>query len=118
MPEDSLEFRVSFRKLLIGLLLTVIPISFVGLFSIAQSDQALERVIGGHFKTIAENNAAQISHFVHDWVIEVSQIAMEPSVVDAVVAATRPYQGMNEDADKSKIQNVDRMWTTPRRTQW
>ena len=36
----------------------------------------------------------------------------------AVIGSRHCGWGMNEDAVKSKIQNVDRMWTTPRRTQW
>jgi len=113
MSEESFELRVSIRKLLIGLLLTVIPISLAGLFSITQSDKALEKMIGGHFKTIAESSSAEISHLVHDWVIEVTGIAMEPAIVDAVAAANRAYQGMNDDAVSARIQKIDQQWATP-----
>lgn len=60
MPlEEKFEVRVSLPKLLIGLLLTVVPISVLGLYSITESQKSLERTIGHYFKTIAESTAAE-----------------------------------------------------------
>jgi hypothetical protein len=114
MPlEEKLEVRFSLTKLLIGLLLTVVPISVLGLYSIAQSQKSLERTIGHYFKTIAEGTAAGTSHFIKDRVVDVVVIAAQPAIIDAVVASNRSYQGMTDAAIAAKIEKIDKAWNTP-----
>jgi hypothetical protein len=42
MPFDTLEIRISLQKLLIGLVLVIVPLSFVGLYLTSQADTSLE----------------------------------------------------------------------------
>jgi Cache domain len=114
MPlEERFEFRVSFQKLLVGLLLTLVPISLVGLYSVSLSHKSLERAVGNHFKALAEITAAATSQFINDLVVGVASVAAEPSIVDAVVASNRSYQGMTDAAIFAKFEKLDRAWNTP-----
>jgi hypothetical protein len=114
MPlEEKLEVRFSPPKLLIGLLLTVVPISVLGLYSISQSRKSMERTIGYYFKTMAESTAAATSHFIRDRVVDVGGIAAQPAIIDAVVASNRSYQGMTDAAIAAKIEKIDKAWNTP-----
>lgn len=114
MPrEEKFEFRVSFSKLLIGLLFSFIPISLVGLYGISQSETSLEKAIGNHFKTIANLTAAEISQYVSDRVVDVATIAVEPLVLTAAENANRAYGGLDEAAVAARIGKIDKQWTTP-----
>jgi thymidylate kinase len=113
MPTDKFEFRISYKKLLIGLLVTIVPISLAGLYAITQSDRALESTIGTHFKIIAESTATEVSRFIHDRVISVGAMAAQPVVVDAVTTANRAYQGMSDNAVTTRIQKIEKEWPTP-----
>lgn len=113
MPmEEKFELRVSLPKLLIGLLLTVVPISVLGLYSIAQSQKSLERTIGHYFKTIAEGTAVETAHFITDRVIDVGVLAAQPAIIEAVLASNRSYQGMTDAAIAAKIEKIDKTWNT------
>lgn len=110
MPAERFEIRISLSKLLIGLLLTVIPISIAGLYSLSISDKSLERTIGSHFQTIAQSTAAEVSQFIHDRVASVGVLAVDPTLVDTILAANRSYQGTDPAA---KIQKTEAAWYTP-----
>ena len=113
MPkEEKFELRVSLPKLLIGLLLTVVPISVLGLYSITQSQKSLERTIGHYFKTIAEGTAVETAHFITDRVTDVGVIAAQPAIIEAVLASNRSYQGMTDAAIAAKIEKIDKTWNT------
>jgi len=110
--DEKFEVRFSLRKLLIGLLLTVVPISLLGLYSITESRKSLERTIGHYFKTIAEGTAAETTHFITDRVLDVGLIAAQPGVIDAVIASNRSYQGMSDADITAKIEKIDKTWNT------
>ena len=114
MPQDTFEFRVAFRKLLIGLLVTVVPISLAALYAVSESARSLHQTIGSHYTTLAESTASQVTQFIHGQVIEVGLMAANPAVVDAVTAANRSYQGMSDAAISEKIQRAEDIWLTPR----
>jgi hypothetical protein len=113
MPPDSFELRIPLRKLLIGLLLTVVPICLAGLYTLSVSEKSLERSIGTHFKTIAEGEAAEVAQFVHDRVLNVGALAADPAVRDAVQSANRSYQGLSEEAVRNRIERIEAEWNTP-----
>jgi hypothetical protein len=114
VPQDTFEFRVAYRKLLIGLLVTIVPISFAALYAVSQSARSLNHTIGSHYSTLAESTASQVTQFIHSQVIEVGLMAANPAVVDAVAAANRSYQGMTDAAIAEKVQRAEEMWLTPR----
>ena len=114
MPiEDRFELSITLKTLLIALLITAVPISLAGLYSTAQSQNSLEQTIGSHFRLLAESTAAEVSHFIHDRVIDVGELVIEPDVIAAVTASNRSYQGMSDAAVSEKISKIDKTWNTP-----
>ena len=106
MPADRFEIRISYKRLLIGLLFTVVPICLVGLYAIEKSDRELQRTVGTHFKIVAESTANEVSQFINDRVVNVGTMATEPSVLDEIDASNRSYRGMNEEAVAARIQRI------------
>jgi hypothetical protein len=113
MPKDSFEFRIGFRKLLIGFLVTLVPVNLAALYAVSESARQLELTLGNHFKTIAQSTAARITEYIHDRATQVAIMASEPAVIDAVVAANRSYEGMPEEAIARKIEQTEAIWPTP-----
>ncbi|MCP5118368.1 MAG: hypothetical protein GY953_46745 [bacterium] len=113
MATDSFELRISYRRLLIGLLVTVVPISLVGLYSIERSHDALQDTIGTHFKIVAESTAREVSQFTHERVTNVGTMATEPSVIDVITASNRSYEGVSDQAITARIQQIEEEWNTP-----
>lgn len=111
--KEQFEIRVSLEKILIGLLLTAVPVCLAGLYSLTQSHKSLEKSVGNQFKLIAEITAGSTSQFIQDRVVEVLMIAAEPAIVDAVVAGNRSYGGLSDSAIESKIEKIDKSWNTP-----
>ncbi|MCW5982312.1 MAG: cache domain-containing protein [Bryobacteraceae bacterium] len=113
MPADSFELRISFRRLLIGLLVTVVPICLVALYALTKSDRELQRTIGSHFKVVAESTAREISQFIHDRVVQVGTLAAAPTITDVVTSANRSYQGQSQEAIAARIRKIEEGWNTP-----
>ncbi|HZT30628.1 MAG TPA: cache domain-containing protein [Bryobacteraceae bacterium] len=114
MPmEERLEFRVSFQKLLLGLMFTIVPVSLAGLYAITHTYRSLEATIGGHFKVIAESTAAATHQFITERILDVGEMTVEPAIVDAVVASNRSWEGMPDAAVAAKIEKIDKAWNTP-----
>lgn len=65
MATETFQLRVPVKKLMIGLLLTVIPISLAGLLAIHSTERSLEAVTGAHFRTISEGAATEVSNSIH-----------------------------------------------------
>ena len=114
MPKDSFEFRIGFRKLLIGFLVTLVPVNLVALYAVTESARRLELTVGNHFKTIAQSTAAHITQFIHDRATQVAIMASDPPVIDAVVAANRSYEGVPEEAIARQIEQTEASWPTPK----
>jgi hypothetical protein len=112
VPRDTFEFRIAYRKLLLGLLLTVVPISLVALYAISQGASSLRETIGSHYSTIAEAVANQVTQFVHDRVIEVGLMAANPAVIAEINAANRSYENLSEAAIADKIRKTEEIWLT------
>ena len=113
MAAERFEIRIKASKLLIAMLLIIIPICFVGLFSLAQTDNALERTAGAHFKTIAQMSAAQVANFIHERVNDARNTTLAFGIVDAVTAANKKYQGKSDAEIAAALGNIDKIWNTP-----
>src|SRR5713226_5571039 len=109
MPFD---IQISLQKLLTGLIVVIVPLSVVGLYLTANADSSLQQTVGMHFRTIAQTDAAAASQFIRDRIVDVSSIAGEPNIVDAVTAANRQYGGMSEQAITARIQKIEAQWDT------
>ena len=113
MPKSKFEFHVTFRRLLIGLIITIVPISLVSFYAISKSASSLERNIGSHFRTIAGLSAVQVNQFIGDTVREVFLMAADPLVVDELKSANRTWRGMSESAITDRIQGTEATWNEP-----
>jgi hypothetical protein len=113
MPAERFEIRIPASKLLIAMLLIVIPICLAGLFSLGQTDKALERASGTHFKTVAQISAAQVASFIHERVTAVRNLAISFAVADVVVAANKQYQGRSDAEIAAAAAKIDKTWNTP-----
>src|SRR5947207_11719279 len=80
MAIEGVDLRISLQRLLTVLVLTIVPLSMVGLFVTDRGDKALERTVGSHFKMIADSKAGQISQFINDVVIAMGGLAAAPVV--------------------------------------
>lgn len=112
MPTERFHLRVPMQKLFIGLLLTVVPISFAGLLAIHSTERSLQADAGRHFKTICEGAAMEVSNIVHGLVRSLGALAIEPEIVGAAAASDRSYEGMTEAAVTERIQRIEKQWNT------
>lgn len=107
---SSLKFRIPVYELLVISLVTVVPISLAGLYSVSQGDRALRTTIGSDFSAIAGSTAAEVSQFVREQVTELGALAIEPPLVEAVASANKSYVGMDDAAIAAKIERIDQAW--------
>ncbi len=110
MPFDTLEIRISLQKLLIGLTLVIVPLSFVGLYLASQAEASLEQTLGTHFRSIAQSEGMATSQFINDRVLDVAALASDPGLVDAITAAQQSRKGLDDSARVGKIESI---WETP-----
>jgi hypothetical protein len=113
MPFDTLEIRISLQKLLIGLTLVIVPLSFVGLYLASQAEASLEETLGTHFRSIAQNEGMATSQFINDRVLDVAALASNPGVVDAITAAQQSRKGLDDPALKARVGKIENTWETP-----
>ena len=110
MPFDV---QISLQKLLTGLIVVIVPLSIVGLYLTSNADKNLEQTVGMQFRTVAQTDAAATAQFIGDRVIDVSAIAGDTAIVDAVKASDRQYTGVGEEATAARLQRIEGQWDTP-----
>ena len=112
MPAERFELRLSFKRLLVGLLVTVVPISLAGLYAITKSDRELRHTVGTHFKIFAESTATEVSSFIHECVLHVGAMSVSNSILEAVRTANRSYDNLSEQAIGARVDKVESGWNT------
>lgn len=110
MPLDSLEFRTSLQKLLVGLILILVPLTVFGFYVAMQGDSHIRQASGENFRALTLNAAESTSDFIAKCVRDVSLVANSPGPVEAVTAANRQYERLSDDAVRSKIDAIDQAW--------
>ena len=113
MRADDITLRVPVKRLLIGLSLTVVPLSILGMYIVNRADIEIREVMGRNIETIAASSASRISNYVHDRVIQVGALAHVPAVLDAVTAANRANAGASEGVFQEKVNQIEKIWNTP-----
>lgn len=113
MPLDSLEFRTSLQRLLVGLLLILVPVTIFGSYFALQGESYVRQINGDHFRTFTRTSADLTAGFVGQLVRDVGAIANSPSVMRAVTTANRPYERFSEDAIRSKVDVIENKWNAP-----
>jgi len=110
MPLDTLEFRTSLQKLLVGLILILVPLTVFGFYVALQGDTHIRQANGENFRALTLATAESTSEFIAVCVREVSVIANTPGPVEAVTLADRQYDRLSEEAISSKIDGLDQSW--------
>jgi len=113
MPFDTLEIRISLQKLLIGLILVIVPLSFVGLYLTSQADTSLQQTVGAHFKSIAQAEGMATSQFINDRVLDIAALSRNPAVADAITAAQRSRKGLDDSVITARVEKIESSWETP-----
>src|SRR6266481_1439116 len=113
MATEGFDVRISLQRLLIGLILTIVPLSILGLYITAQSDKGLELAVGNHFKIIAESKAGQIGQYVNDLVVVMGALASSAALREETAAADAAYRGASSSSIDSRIQSMQERWDAP-----
>jgi hypothetical protein len=116
MATETFDLRVSLQRLLVGVILTIVPLSVFGLYITARSDKVLEFAVGNYFKIIAESKAGQIGQSVNDLVVAMGAMASAPVVREETAAADGTYRAASGSSIDSRIQRMQADWDTPQRT--
>lgn len=109
----ALEIRLSLERLLVGLIVVIVPLSVVGLYLTSESNGNLRQAVGGHLRTIARTDRVVASQFIEDRIADVSAIAGEPAVLEAIQAANRSREHVSDDAISARIDKIQQQWDTP-----
>ncbi len=110
MPLDSLEFRTSLQKLLVGLILILVPLTVFGFYVALQGDSHIRQVNGENFRSLTFTAAESTSAFVGGCVRDVSVLANTPGPLQAVSLANRQYEHLSEEALRTKIGAIEQTW--------
>ena len=112
MALDSPEFRIPLQRLLVALIVILIPITVFGFYIGLQAERQLHQMNGAYFRTITRSAAVTTSEFIGQHVKEVSLIANERSLLQAVTAGNRSYEHMSESAIRAKVERIDSQWNS------
>ena len=110
MPLDSLELRTSLQRVLVGLILILVPLTVFGFYVALQGDSQIRQMAGENIRSVTRTSAEFTSEFVAGRVRDVSVIANNPSVVQAVVSANHQYERLSDDAVMSKLVATEKKW--------
>ena len=110
MPLDSLELRTSLQRVLIGLILILVPLTVFGFYVALQGDSHIRQMAGENIRSMTRASAEFTSAFIAARLREVSVIANNPSLVQAVVTANLQYERLPDDAVLSKVGAIEEKW--------
>jgi hypothetical protein len=112
MPLDSLEFRTSLQKLLVGLIVILVPFTVFGFYVALQGESHIRQVNGENFRSLTLAAAESTSDFIAGCVRDVSVIGNSPGPVQAVILANRQYEHLSDEAVRAKINSIEQAWNS------
>ena len=110
MPLDPLELRTSLQRVLVGLILILVPLTVFGFYVALQGDSQIRQMAGENIRSVTRSAAELTSQFTAGCVRDVSVIANNPSVVQAVVSANHQYERLSDAAVMSKLVATEQKW--------
>lgn len=108
-----LEFRVPAKRLLLGLLITVVPISLVAIYAASRAGQQAQRSAGTHLESTTQSTAALVSEHLRAKVIEAALMASDAAVRDVVAASNQRFANLDGEALQKRLLELDESWNTP-----
>lgn len=113
MPFEASELRISLHKLVAGLVLAIVPLSFAGLYVTSRSDKLLEEALGSQYKANAESASAMTAQYIGDRVKDCLTMAADPAIAGAMNASNAANQRAPEAAVSEKIAKIEKEWNGP-----
>jgi len=110
MPLDSLELRTSLQRVLVGLILILVPLTVFGFYVALQGDSQIRQMAGEDIRSVTRTSAEFTSQFIAGRVRDVSVIANDPSLEQAVLAANHQYERLSDDVVLSKAAAIEQKW--------
>src|SRR5271165_4919623 len=110
MPLDSLELRTSLQRVLVGLILILVPLTVFGFHVVLQGDSQIREMAGENIRSVTRIAAELTAEFIAVHLRDVSVIANNPKVVQAVGAANHQYERLSEDDVLGNVQAVEEKW--------
>jgi hypothetical protein len=95
---------------LIGLILILVPLTVFGFYVALQGDSHIRQMAGENIRSMTRASAEFTSAFIAARLREVSVIANNPSLVQAVVTANLQYERLPDDAVLSKVGAIEEKW--------
>lgn len=109
MTLDPNELRISLRKLLAGLVLTIVPLSLAGLYITSRSEGLLREQAGAGQRTLAEGASRMAAAYLNGRVVDCRKIAADPDIVRAVGEANAAQKG-SDSAVAARVAEVEKDW--------
>lgn len=110
MPLDSVELRTLLQRVLIGLILILVPLTVFGFYVALQGDNQIRQMAGESIRSVTRSAAELTSQFVVGRLRDVSVIANNPSLEQAVLATNRQYERLSDDVVMSKLEATEQKW--------
>jgi hypothetical protein len=110
MPLDSLELRTSLQRVLIGLILILVPLTVFGFYVAMQGDSQIRQMAGDNIRSVTRTSAEFAAQFIAGRLQDVSVMANNPNLVQAVLSSNRQYEKLSEDAVLAKIGAMEEKW--------
>src|SRR5690606_4918426 len=113
MADSVFELRISGRKLLLGLLVTVAPVSLTALYTATRAGNAAEESAGERLRIRAEGIATLVRDRISTKVIEAALMASDTAVQAAVNESNAQYQRMPSTEVERELARKDELWVSP-----
>jgi len=110
MPLESLELRTSLQRVLVGLVLILVPFTVFGFYVAMQGDSQIRQMAGENIRSLTRTSAEFASQFIAGCVRDVSVIANNPSLVQAVASANHKYERLSDAAVMNELVATEQKW--------
>ncbi len=107
------EFHVSGKRLLIGLLVTAVPISLIAILASTRTGRNAQNSAGQNLRIISESIGAVVKERVRAKVIEAALISSDTAILDRVIASNQQYERRQDEEIKASIDKIEEAWNTP-----
>ncbi len=112
MPFDTSEFRIPLQRMLVALILILVPITIFGLYVTLEASHQVQQMNGEYFRTITRAAADATAQYLGERVSEVIQIANEPMLQQAVMAASSRYENVPEAEIRARVEKIEAKWNS------
>ena len=112
MPR-TFEFNISAKRLLVGLLVTAVPISLIAILASTRTGRNAENAAGQNLRIVTESVAAVIKERVRANIIEASIMATDTAIIEAAIASNEQYDNRRDEEIEAAILAIDEDWNKP-----